>query len=118
MSKKEPNRFRKHQIHFYVNDAELQMINERIDYCHCNSLREYARKMMIDGWIFVFNGEEELKQFNYEINKIGTNINQIAHAVNVTGTVSEKELKDIKEMLNKIWQLQRSMQLEEPLINL
>lgn len=52
--------------------------------------------MMIDGWILVVNGEKELKNLTYENNKIRTNINQIAHAVNLSGTVSEQSLNEIK----------------------
>ncbi len=53
-----------------------------------------------------------------QFSKIGTNINQIAHVVNSKQSIGRPEIKRLQKEMKKLWQLQRSMQLEEPLINL
>ena len=49
----------------------------------------------------------------YELHKIGVNINQIAHKINSTGTIYEKEINDVKEMLDTIWQFQKMILSDE-----
>lgn len=41
---------------------------------------------------------------------------QITHRINSTNTVYQKDLDDIKELMEKIWQLQKSMVSKQPLI--
>ena len=107
MSKDSPNRKRKNRLSVYANDAELTMIHDRMDRCGYHNLGEYARRMMIDGCFLVIDDREELKAFTFEINKIGNNINQIAHVANTSGSVNEKQIEELKEMMHTIWQYQR-----------
>ena len=55
-----------------------------------NSFREFAVKVLTDGYI-VNVDSSELHSYTYEINKIGVNINQIAHKINML----EKDSPDI-----------------------
>lgn len=59
-----------------------------------------------------------INDYNMHFSKIGTNINQIAHVVNSKQSIGRPEIKRLQKEMKKLWQLQRSMQLEEPLINL
>jgi len=52
-----------------------------------------------------------------QLQAIGTNINQIAARVNETRTIDNTQINKMKEAMDEIWQLQRSMQSKEPLIN-
>lgn len=107
MARDKPVRKRDNQLHIYVNDAELTMIKQRMDRCGYDNIGEYARRMMIDGGILVIDDSKELKEFTYEINKIGVNINQIAHVANINNSVDAKSIDDLKKMLDTIWQYQR-----------
>lgn len=49
-----------------------------------------------------------------ELQKIGTNINQIARRVNATGTIYAQDIEDIKGVLNEIWLSQRSILSKAP----
>ena len=49
-----------------------------------------------------------------ELQKIGTNINQIARRVNATGTLYAQDMEDIKGAMAEIWQLQRSILSKAP----
>lgn len=100
-------RKRNNQIHFFVSDEELKAINERMKRCKIDSLSIYGRKMMIDGYVLVVDDSKELKEFSYELNKIGNNINQIARALNAGHTVPQEKIDEIQEMMVTIWQYQR-----------
>ncbi|EJB2338928.1 plasmid mobilization relaxosome protein MobC, partial [Listeria monocytogenes] len=49
----------------------------------------------------------ETKKLTLELNKIGTNINQIARIANTDNKISKDNIKKIEEMMQKVWQLQR-----------
>ncbi|EGP9673410.1 MobC family plasmid mobilization relaxosome protein, partial [Listeria monocytogenes] len=58
------------------------------------------------GAIIVSN-YDETKKLTLELNKIGTNINQIARIANTDNKISKDNIKKIEEMMQKVWQLQR-----------
>ena len=49
-----------------------------------------------------------------ELQKIGTNINQIAKRVNATGEIYAQDIEDIKGVLAQIWLSQRSILSKAP----
>lgn len=51
---------------------------------------------------------------NYELHKIGVNINQIAKKVNETGIINPQEIELLKEMMDSIWQSQKYILSDEP----
>ena len=55
-------------------------------------------------------------KMNNLLGNISRNLNQITHRINSTNTVYQKDLDDIKELMEKIWQLQKSMVSKQPLI--
>ena len=63
--------------------------------------------MLIDGYVIHL----DLEKFNLlavEVNKVGTNINQIAKVSNTTGMVFGDDIEKLKELVNEIWQLLKS----------
>ena len=73
----------------------------------------YARKMLIDGYVIRLD-YSDMKAMTAELQKIGTNINQIAKRVNATGTLYAQDIEDIKGAMAEIWQLQRSILSKAP----
>ena len=73
----------------------------------------YARKMLIDGYVIRLD-YSDVKAMTAELQKIGTNINQIAKRVNATGTLYAQDIEDIKGAMAEIWQLQRSILSKAP----
>ncbi|RHU98249.1 plasmid mobilization relaxosome protein MobC, partial [Blautia sp. OM07-19] len=57
-----------------------------------------------------------IRKMNTLLGNISSNLNQITHRINSTNTVYPKDLDDIKELMEKIWQLQKSMVSKQPLI--
>jgi hypothetical protein len=107
------NRMRKKGITIRVTDEEKNMILSRMKECGITSLTKYVRLMAIDGCILKVD-YSSIKEFTYEINKIGVNINQIAHNVNSTNSIYKKDIQQLKEMIDIIWQYQKSILSEEP----
>jgi hypothetical protein len=101
------------QLKFRVTEEERNLIEEKMKQIPTNNMEAYLRKMAIDGYV-VHVDYTDIRAMTHEIQKIGVNINQIAHRVNITGTVYDKDIAEIKEGLAKIWQLQRSSLLNLP----
>lgn len=95
------------QIKFRVTEQERKLIEEKMRQIPTNNMEAYLRKMAIDGYI-VNVDYTDIRAMTYEIQKIGVNINQIAHRVNSTDTIYARDIEELKEGLARIWQLQRS----------
>lgn len=95
------------QIKFRVTEQEQKLIKEKMRQIPTNNMEAYLRKMAIDGYIINMD-YTDIRAMTHEIQKIGVNINQIAHRVNSTDTIYAHDIEEIKEGLAKIWQLQRS----------
>lgn len=107
------NRRRNKQINFRVTLAEKQMIKDKISKSGYFDDGEYLRQMALNGYILVLDNSD-LKQLLYEINKIGTNINQIAHKVNSSNIIYQTDMDEIKERMDEIWRLLRRSILQQP----
>lgn len=105
-------RLRNERIELRVSKTEKEMIKHRMALCNETNMTRYMRRIAIDGCIFVVD-YSAIKEMTYELHKIGVNINQIAHKVNSTGTIYEKEINDVKEMLDTIWQFQKMILSDE-----
>lgn len=80
--KKESFRISDEQISFRVTGFEHDIIMNNFKASGALTFREFAAKVLCDG--FVLNIDTvDMHNYAYEINKIGTNINQIAHKVNM-----------------------------------
>lgn len=99
-------RERKNKIEFYVNDEEKAFILEKMKVAKIKNLSAYLRKASIDGKI-VIHDYSELKEINYNLRKIGVNINQIAKRINETNSIYQSDMEDIKRKVNEIWRTQK-----------
>lgn len=100
------NRSRAIQVKFYVNEEELNLINNRVHSANVTSKGAYLRKMAIDGFI-VNVDTSDLKATVKEMNAIGKNINQITRNSNTYG-IMKQDINDIKARVEDIWQLLKS----------
>lgn len=91
------NRKREKQIKFYVDEKELEKIEKKIEKSKL-SKSDYLRKCSLEKEILVI---EEFKEFFIELKKQGTNINQMAKALN-QGIVSEINFKQVEEEYKKL----------------
>ena len=97
-------RERKNKIEFYVNDEEKSFILEKMKVAKIKNLSAYLRKAAIDGKIEIHD-YSGLKEINYNLRKIGVNINQIAKRINETNSVYQSDMEDIKRKVNEVWHI-------------
>ena len=88
----------------YFSDEELEVINQNMKMLEMENLSEYVRSMALKGKKikFEFNGYvRELERIIIELNKIGTNINQIAKITNERRNIYHEDVLILKKEMNK-----------------
>lgn len=106
-------RVRDRDIHIMVTDYEDKLIRQRMKASGKSTLREYLVDMAVNGYIIKVD-YSEMKNLVYEINKIGTNINQIAYKANSTNHISQIDIDELKDKVDLIWRLLRSKFFQLP----
>ena len=101
------NRTRNNLKRVYFSDEEIKIINEKMKKIGTENFSSYCRKMTVDGYV-IKKDYQEIKDLIYEINKIGTNINQIAKNVNIDNKVQDEQLKEINNKVDDIWHILKS----------
>ena len=91
-----PDRTRKREIKFRVNDEEFLIIRRKMIMSRMRNREAFIRKMLIEG-VIINVDTAPLEEIFYEMHKIGVNVNQIAKVVNTNGTISHAELDTSKE---------------------
>lgn len=107
------NRTRNIVLRVPVTPEERALIQQKMAQLHTKNFSAYARKMLIDGYVIKID-YSDIKAMTAELQKIGTNINQIAKRVNATGEIYAQDIEDIKGVLNEIWLSQRSILSKAP----
>lgn len=100
-------RVRDKQMNIRVTEYERQLIQDRVEKSGATSLTEYLLDTALDGYIISVD-YSDIKELAYEINKIGTNINQIAHRVNSNDAVSQRDIKELQDKVELIWKMLRA----------
>lgn len=108
-------RIRKHPVQFYLNDDEQYILNEKFRLSRMKSKSAFLRKLVLYGFVYDVD-YSHIREMNALLGNIGSNLNQIAKRVNSTNTIYKKDMEEIKELMNQIWQLQKSMVSKQPLI--
>ena len=57
----------------------------------------------------------ELKQYNTALSQINNNMNQIARKANTYDMATKEDIQKVKEMMDELWHIQRSMLSKQPL---
>ena len=100
-------RVRDKQMNIRVTEYERQLIQERVEQSGAASLTEYLIATALEGYVINVD-YSEIKALAYEINKIGNNINQIAHRVNSNDAVSQRDIKEVQNKVDIIWKMLRA----------
>lgn len=110
---KEAFRVRDRQLKIWVTDYEYQLIQERMKKSGSASLREFLVEAATNG--FLINVDySDIKNLAYEINRIGNNINQIAHRINSEGIIYKRQIEDVQADVDMIWKLLRAKFYQVP----
>ena len=99
---------RKKQIHFMVNDIELELIKKRMEEAGIKSLGAYMRKMAIDGYtvrLDLSDMREAVRLLRIDSN----NLNQYAKKANETGSIYAQDIEDLKKRQDELWKLMKEI---------
>lgn len=97
------NRRRPIQVKFRVTPEERALISKRMEQADTSNLAAYLRKMAIDGYVVKLE-LPELHDLVSLLRRISSNFNQIARRVNSTNRIYEADIRDMKAMLEQLWE--------------
>ncbi len=106
-SMSQKNRLRDKQINVRVTDYEYALIQERMKKSGSASMTEFIIDAATNGFLINID-YSEIKTLSYELNRIGNNINQIAHHINSEGIVYKTQIEEVQEYMDLIWKMMRS----------
>jgi len=95
------NRIREKKVEVFVTPEELRIIDEKAAKSKLDRSK-YIRKVALEQPIINID-MSYLNDLIFEINKIGTNINQIAKHTNGYNVLYKSDIKDIQDKMEKIW---------------
>ena len=58
----------------------------------------------------------DLREYNATLGRISGSLNQIAKRMNATGNVYAADVKQIKELMQQVWETQKAMLSKQPYI--
>lgn len=97
------NRNRPVQVKFRVTPEERALIGRRMEQAGTMNMAAYLRKMAIDGYVVKLE-LPELRDMISHLRRTSNNFNQIARRVNSTNRIYEVDIREMKGMLEQIWE--------------
>ena len=109
------NRKRTNPVQFYLDDEEQYILDEKFKLSGMKSKSAFLRKLILYGYVYDVD-YSYLRNYNTELGRISSSLNQIAKRMNATGNVYEADVKEVKELMKQVWQSQKSMLSKQPSI--
>lgn len=75
----------------------------------------FLRRLILYGFVYDID-YSYLRDYNAALGKTGGNLNQIAKRMNATGNVYKADVKEVKELMKKVWETQKAMLSNQPCI--
>lgn len=110
-----PKRERKIPIQIYLNEDEDYILTQKLKVSRMKSKSSFLRHLILYGFVYDVD-YSELREYNSALAKIGSSLNQIAKRMNATGNVYAADVKEVKELMNKVLHTQKSMLSRQPSI--
>ena len=102
-------------VQFYLSDDEQYILNTKFKSSGMKSMSAFLRKLLLYGYVYDVD-YSYLRNYNTELGRISSSLNQIAKRVNSTRNIYQDDMTDVKEFMNKVWHTQKSMLSKQPLI--
>ena len=109
------NRKRTNPVQFYLDDEEQYILDEKFKLSGMKSKSAFLRKLILYGYVYDVD-YSYLRNYNTELGRISSNLNQIAKPVNSTGNIYQEDIDEVKELMNEVWRTQKFMLSKQPLI--
>lgn len=107
-------RNRKNAILLYLSDDEKNLLEAKWKLSGLPSKASFIRNLIVYGFVYDID-YSELKQYNTALSQINNNMNQIARKANTYDLATKEDIKKVKEMMDELWHIQRSMLSKQPL---
>ena len=107
------NRERKNELKIYLSDDEQYILEQKVKASGMKSKSSFLRRQILYGFVYDID-YSELREYNATLGRIGNNLNQIAKRMNATGNIYAADVKQVKELMNQVWQTQKSMLSKQP----
>ena len=102
-------------VQFYLSDDEQYILNTKFKASGMKSMSAFLRKPILYGYVYDVD-YSYLRNYNTELGRISSSMNQIAKRVNSTGNIYQDDMNEVNELINKVWHTQKSMLSKQPLI--
>ena len=96
-------RNRTNPVQFYLSDDEQYILNTKFKASGMKSMSAFLRKLILYGYVYDVD-YSYLRNYNTELGRISSNLNQIAKRVNSTGNIYQEDINEVKEFMNEVWQ--------------
>lgn len=106
--KTKENRQRNIPIFLRLNEKEKYVLDIKFKASGLRTESDFLRRLILYGDVLVPDFEE-VRQMNHLLGKLGNNINQIAKKANTFDSLSQNDIAEVKEMMNRLWQSQKSI---------
>ena len=100
---------------FYLDDDEQYILDEKFRLSGMKSKSAFLRKLVLYGYVYDVD-YSYLRNYNTELGRISSSLNQIAKRINSTGNIYQEDMDEVKELMNEVWHTQKSMLSKQPLI--
>ncbi len=107
------NRERKNELKIFLSDDEQYILEQKVKASGMRSKSSFIRHQILYGYVYDIN-YSDLRKYNTTISKISSNLNQIAKRMNATGNVYAADVKEVKEVMKKVWDTQKAMLSKQP----
>lgn len=107
------NRERKNELKIYLSDDEQYILEHKVKISGMKNKSTFLRHLILYGFVYDID-YSDLREYNAALGKIGGNLNQIANRMNSTGNVYAADVKEVKELMKKVWDTQKSMLAKQP----
>lgn len=109
------NRTRTNRNEFHLNDDEQYILDKKFKLSGMKSKSAFLRKLILYGYVYDVD-YSYLRNYNTELGRISSSLNQIAKRINSTNHIYKEDMNEVKELMNEVWHTQKSMLLKQPLI--
>lgn len=94
---------RTNPVQFYLSNDEQYILNTKFKASGMKSISAFLRKLILYGYVYDVD-YSYLRNYNTELGRISSNLNQIAKRVNSTGNIYQEDINEVKELMNEVWQ--------------
>ena len=107
-------RDRTNELKVFLSDNEQYVLDNKVKASGMRNKSEYIRHMILYNYTYDCN-YDELLEYNRQLSAIGRNINMIRERIMKTGNVYDEDVKEIKELMEKVWHTHESTLSKAPL---